>query len=369
MNGQITVTGANILRSPSVNTTSTGGNDNQGTIRIENGQQAFERDDIVVFDIRNLTIDSEVSGASRFSGIKVYENAAAFAAGIVKYTYTPQNPGQTANVQNDISGLGDGYVRFNANVLVSRDPGAPGFDQLIVAGGRDLLSELAVGPVRFDRNQDFDFDGDGMIDAGTIEEGNTLYAVGTGTPLMVCFAEGTPILTPRGYVPVEVLEVGDRVVTRDHGAQIITWTGSREVPGTGAMAPIRFAPGALGNIWAFRVSPNHRIVLSGPQADLISGETEVLVAAKQLVNETTIRPAPCEAVTYHHFLCSRHEIVNAAGCLVETLHPGVEALDMVGETGREEILALFPELRSGTTARLARAEATTAQAAAIVART
>ena len=363
MNGQIVVTGANVLRNPSVGTNSSGGNDGQGTIRIESGQPVFDSDDIVVFDVQNVTADGEVSGASGFTGIKVYENAAAFASGTPKFTYTPQNPGQTANVQSDLSGLGDGYVRFNANVLVSSDPGAPSFNQLIVAGGRDLVSEIAGGPVLFDRNQDFDFDGNGTIDAGTIEEGNNLYFTGTGT--IPCFAEGTPILTPHGYVPVEALAIGNRIVTRDHGAQPLVWVGARTFDGSGAMAPVRFAAGALGNTVAFRVSPNHRMLLCGAAAELLTGQAEGLVPAKHLVNDTTIRPDPCDAVTYHHFLFAGHEIVDAAGCLTESLHPGVEALNALDQAARDEVLALFPELaRSGATP-LARTSLTVAQAAAI----
>ncbi|MEL6587629.1 MAG: type I secretion protein, partial [Pseudomonadota bacterium] len=152
MDGQIIVTGANVLRNPAIGTNSSGGNDGQGTLRIENGQPVFAPDDIVVFDVANVTAAGEVSGASGFVGITVFEDAAAFAAGTPKFTYVPQNPGQQANVQSDLSGLGDGYVRFNANVLISRDPGAPNFNQLIVAGGRDLVSDIQDGPVLFDRN-------------------------------------------------------------------------------------------------------------------------------------------------------------------------------------------------------------------------
>ncbi|MEM7641589.1 MAG: Hint domain-containing protein [Pseudomonadota bacterium] len=363
MDGQIVVTGANILRNPAVNTRSGGGNDGQGTIRIQNGQQVFDSDDIVVFHVRNLTADGEVSGASGFTGITVFEDFAAFQAGTPKFTYTPQNPGQTANVQSDLSGLGDGYVRFNANVLRSSDPDAPNFNQLIVAGDRDLVSEIAQGPVMFDRNQDFDFDGDGTIAPGSIEDGNNLYAIGTGGPL-ICFAEGTPILTPSGAVPVQDLAPGDRVVTRDHGAQAIAWHGHRTVPGTGRFAPIRFAPGAIGNAAPLRVSPQHRVLLRGALTQLWVGHREVLVPAKHLVNDRTIRPDPCPSVTYHHLLFDGHEIVQAAGAWTESLHPGTVALDALGAAARDEVLTLFPELAVDTKKRLARAALSARQAAA-----
>lgn len=345
MNGQIIIAGANILLNPLVSTNSNGGNDGQGTLSIQAAEQAFDSDDIVVFDVQNVTENGEVSGDSGFFGITVFDNAADFAAGTPKFTYTPQNPGQTANVQNDLSGLGDGYVRFNAGVLQSDDPDAPLLRELFIAGGRDLIGELQNGPVLFDRNQDIDFNNDGEINPDPIEQGNNLYAVQTGQ--VICFAEGAPILTPDGYRPVESLEVGDRVITRDHGAQPIIWVGAREVSGLDKLAPIRFAPDAIGNTWAFRVSPNHRIMVKGAQAELFMGAPEVLVPAKHLVNDTTIRPAPCDAVTYHHFLFEGHEIVDVAGALSESLHPGTEALDMMGEEARAEILAIFPELEDG----------------------
>lgn len=356
MNGQIIVTGANILRNPAVNTNSNGGNDGQGTLRVQNGQQAFDADDIVVFDVLNLTADGEVSGASAFTGITVYEDLSAFQAGTAKFTYTPQNPGQTANVQNDISGLGDGYVRFNANVLRSSDPGAPNINQLFVAGGRDLLTEIAAGPIFFDRNQDFDFDGDGAIDPGTIEEGNNQYFAGTGSA--ICFVTGTLILTPNGAVPVERLHAGDRVITRDHGAQPIQWVGAQPIPPVRAAAPIRFDTGALDNDRPLLVSPNHRILLSGPDVALICDAPEVLIGAKKLVGAAGVSVARGDGLSYHHMLCAHHELIYADGALAETLHPGRQALRAMSDLG----LAV-PLSAARSASALVRPEATPAQAA------
>lgn len=354
MDGQIVVTGANILRDPAVNTNSSGGNDGQGTISIQSGQQVFETDDIVVFNVVDLTAESQVDGGSGFVGITVYDSAADYMNGIAKYSYTPMNPGQEASVQSDISGLGDGYVRFNANVLVSSDPSAPRFNQLIVAGGRDLVSEIASGPVRFDRNQDFDFDGDGTIDPGTIEEGDNLYATAQNTFTMVCFAEGTPILTPDGYRGVETLVAGDRVVTRDHGAQAIVWHGARQVAGVGAMAPIRFEAGAIGNRLPLYLSPQHRVLVSGARVMLDTGTDEALVAACHLVDDHRIRPAPRPTVTYHHLLCRMHEVLDAGGAFVESLHPGHQAMGVLDPEARSEIETLFPELAAGMPSPTAR---------------
>jgi hypothetical protein len=41
----------------------------------------------------------------------------------------------------------------------------------------------------------------------------------------ICFVTGTRIATPGGARPVETLAPGDLVMTRDHGAQPLLWTG------------------------------------------------------------------------------------------------------------------------------------------------
>ena len=165
-----------------------------------------------------------------------------------------------------------------------------------------------------------------------------------------CFIAGTRIRTADGARPVERLRVGDRVETRDHGPQVVRWTGARTVPGTGCFAPIRFAPGAVGNDRPLLVSPQHRILLTGWRAELLFGEDEVLAAAKHLVNGTTIRPAPVAAVTYVHLMFDRHEIVTAEGAPSESFHPGDFILAGDGEL-RAEILGLFPELAGRMPAR------------------
>ncbi len=160
-----------------------------------------------------------------------------------------------------------------------------------------------------------------------------------------CFAQGTLIATPQGGMPVDRLRAGDLVVTRDHGPQALRWVGSRRVAGQGRFAPIRFAPGALGNIRPLMVSPQHRMLISGWQAEMYFGEPEVLVAAKSLINGDTIVATPVAGVDYFHLLFDSHEIVYAEGIAAESLYPG-EAI-MTGDPAlRAEVLALFPELAS-----------------------
>ncbi|WP_323715557.1 Hint domain-containing protein [Paracoccus aminovorans] len=169
-----------------------------------------------------------------------------------------------------------------------------------------------------------------------------------------CFARGTLIETEHGAMPVEALEPGVKVLTRDHGLQALRWAGSR-VLGSKALdvspnlRPIRISAGALGQGLPLRdliVSPQHRILVRSKIAQKMFGCAEVLVAAKQLLQIEGIDIAQdLDTVEYFHLLFDRHEIVLSEGAETESLYTGAEALKSVGQAAREEIFALFPELR------------------------
>ena len=192
---------------------------------------------------------------------------------------------------------------------------------------------------------------DGRIDFnGTDMTGPTLTLTGvtggltTDQTNVVCFVRDTRIRTDRGDVAVQDLVPGDLVLTRDHGLQPIRWAGMARRVAIGALAPIEIAAGALGNDRSLRVSPQHRMLLTGWQAELMFGEPEVLVPAKALVNDRTIRRVEGGTVDYHHILFDRHEIVFAEGAPSESFHPGEQGWKALDAATRAEILALFPEL-------------------------
>ena len=158
-----------------------------------------------------------------------------------------------------------------------------------------------------------------------------------------CFTPGTLIETDRGPRAIETLEPGDLVMTRDNGLQPLLWMSSRTVPGRGPFAPVVFAPGAIGNPVELAVSPQHRMLITGWQAELFFGEDEVLVPAKHLVNGDTIRQVQTAEVTYIHLLLADHEIVMAGGVPSESYFLGHALRADQGGT-RAELQALFPEL-------------------------
>lgn len=166
-----------------------------------------------------------------------------------------------------------------------------------------------------------------------------------GTPPPVpCFVAGTLIDTASGPRAIETLRPGDLVRTLDHGLQPLRWIGTRTVSGMGHFAPVRIAAGAMGNNDDLQVSQQHRMLLRGWRAELMTGAAEVFVAAKHLVNGDTIRLDPAPTVTYAHIAFDAHEIVLSAGIPSESLFLGPVALDALGAAARGELLAIFPEL-------------------------
>ncbi len=152
-----------------------------------------------------------------------------------------------------------------------------------------------------------------------------------------CFVAGTAILTPDGEVPVEAVRPGDLVTTLDLGHQRVIWTGQRVVDAEGPAAPIRIAPMTFGNTRALLVSPQHRILLSSPTAELMFGEPEVLIAAKHLCDMPGVDPQPGGQVAYHHLLLDDHQILIAEGVPSESLLPGRQAINAFDD-GEEDLI-------------------------------
>jgi hypothetical protein len=134
-----------------------------------------------------------------------------------------------------------------------------------------------------------------------------------------CFAEGTRILTPDGEMPIEALQVGDRVITvRDDGAPTarIIWIGQRTLdpmrhPDPAAVWPVRIMAGAFGKgipEQDVRLSPHHAIYIDGELYEAVA-----LVNGVTIIQETQTR-----RISYHHIELEQHDIILAEGLPVET---------------------------------------------------
>lgn len=181
----------------------------------------------------------------------------------------------------------------------------------------------------------------------TLSNGRNFTYLNIENVEVACFTEGTLVRTPSGDRPIEDLKVGDLVETLDHGSQPIRWVGKRTVNGSGKNAPIRFAAGAVGNRRELRVSPQHRVLVSGWRCQLYFHALEMLCAAKHLCNRDTICREPCDTVNYIHIMFDKHEIVFCENAQLESFYAGEHILNADLDT-YQELIEVFPELAKGT---------------------
>lgn len=247
---------------------------------------------------------------------------------------------------NDFAEGGDGSDRFIVD--------GPG-NHTIVGGedadGRDIdvidLSGVNANVIRTG------------AESGTIEllddNGNVTHRIQySEIEQIICFTPGTRIATQTGEVAIEKLKVGDKVFTRDNGAQALRWVGRRDLTGHNLQTHPEFHPilirrGALGNDLPERdmlVSPQHRMLVTSELASLMFDEREVLVAAKHLTGLDGVDAVRANGVSYLHLLFDQHEVVLANGAWSESFQPGSGSLRGIGDDQRDEVLQLFPELQN-----------------------
>ena len=159
-----------------------------------------------------------------------------------------------------------------------------------------------------------------------------------------CFVAGTMIRTERGDMPVERLQVGQMVMTRDDGLQPIRWIGQRTLPAEGRMAPVQIARNTFGEHGTVMVSPLHRILVRNEHAELLFGSNEVLAAAQDLIDGRQIRQIEGGQVHYVHLLFDRHQVLWSEGLLSESFLPGPQTTHCFEEETVAEICHIFPEI-------------------------
>ncbi len=240
-----------------------------------------------------------------------------------------------------------GSAEEGAGDIADGGSGGDDFDTLDISGvGRFEIVDQTVDP-------------DGNSTSGTV---NFLDAGGaiTGSmkfreieEIIPCFTPGTVIATPKGERLVEHLQIGDRVITRDNGLQEIRWIGRRDLEGAELLQaphlkPVLIRAGSLGRGLPERdllVSPNHRVLMNNEKTALYFEDREVLAAAKHLTDLEGVDAVDTASVSYIHFMFDQHEVVLSNGAWTESFQPGEQTLDSMGGEQRDEIYALFPELR------------------------
>jgi len=293
----------------------------------------------------------------------------------------PVNAGEENTIKIGIADAGDGI--YDSNLLIAGDsvqtaliagddvievPGAEGtFDLLandvsntggtltitqinnqpVLAGDTIILPTGEAVTLNGDGTVTVEADGDYETNTFTYQveddDGNTDTAFVEMTTLP-CLVAGTLVETPNGPVAVEDLKPGDLVMTRDDGPQPVRWCGRAIRRASGIDAPVVIEAGALGDHARSELSPNHRVLMRSSGAELLFGEGEVLVKARDLVNGSTVHlRRDGGPVTYVHVMFDRHQIIRGNGLDSESYHPGRETIDSFDAETREEILRLMPD--------------------------
>ncbi|MEM9911828.1 MAG: Hint domain-containing protein [Pseudomonadota bacterium] len=232
----------------------------------------------------------------------------------------------------------DEYIQATYNGDSLDDPTGPGYDG---------FSSTAT---RVGDSEDFGNDQDGL----SIQRSAGGFVNDAGpTPGAdnVCFASGTCLKTPEGFVPIERLRAGDLVETADDGFRPIRWLFSRKVsvadlvanPG---LAPVRIDAGfptRRDESGALRVSRQHRLLVRGPIARRMFGANDILVPAKDLLGHEMVSVDDAlESFYYFHVLLDKHQILNANGVAAESLLLGPQALRAMSADAKAELAVLFP---------------------------
>jgi hypothetical protein len=170
---------------------------------------------------------------------------------------------------------------------------------------------------------------------------------------VICFTPDTRISTPDGARQIRSLKPGDLILTRDNGPQQVLWTGFRRMSGARLYAmphlrPIRFKKSAMG---LYRpdedllVLPQHRMLVKGAAAQALFNTPEVLVAAEDLINDSTIMvDHQLLDVTYVHILLEQHNVVWANGLETESFHPSNTAIETVDPAQLQGLKQILPQI-------------------------
>jgi len=166
-----------------------------------------------------------------------------------------------------------------------------------------------------------------------------------------CFTAQSQILTPNGWTQISDLSPGDRIVTADNGAQEIRWIGAERLAGVNLpnhLKPVLIPKDAFGEGRPFQdivVSPQHRFLIKRWDCQMLFGESEAFVAAKWLRSSRILNPL---VVEYWHVMLDQHEVIFANGLETESFFPGLGGLKSLDSRSQDEVLQLFPRLKSDT---------------------
>ncbi len=140
-------------------------------------------------------------------------------------------------------------------------------------------------------------------------------SVGGTIPSVACFLSGTHLLSGRGTIAVEAVNVGEHLAAKSGALRPVRWIGCHTVdclahsdPST--VRPVKVRASAFGSAVPVRdllLSPDHAVFVAG-----------VLIPIRCLINGMTIVQVAAERVTYWHVELPDHDVILAEGLPCES---------------------------------------------------
>lgn len=314
--------------------------------------------DLDTFEGNTLAENASVLVGSTFGGsgnalagdiVEFSAGTGGFSGGTSTAYDQDGSPSEAFRIDGGPNQIFDSAVVYNATIVYT--DGSTATVTAVVF--QDIAGNTYWAP-EFSANADQAAIGLGAISSLTLNSlaGNNFSGLAgereAANSFVTCFTPGAQICGAKGNTAVEDLVVGDKILTRDHGLQIIRWISRATRRATGSMVPVRIHAGALGRGLPARdlvVSQQHRMLLTSKIAQRMFGVSEVLVPAKKLLalpgvdlDETAF------FVTYIHLLLDRHEIIFAEGTATESLLTGPLTIEAIGADALAELEKVFPEL-------------------------
>jgi len=136
-------------------------------------------------------------------------------------------------------------------------------------------------------------------------------------------AGDTLVETSHGPRRIDRVQLGDEVLTAQHGLQPVRWIVKQELPAFGQYQPVRLRAPYLGLTRDITVSQHHHFRIGGTDAEYLFGTESVLVEARHLLNHpaaTLMRQGKTQ--TYYQLLLDHHDCVCLCGAWGESLFIG-----------------------------------------------
>jgi len=142
----------------------------------------------------------------------------------------------------------------------------------------------------------------------------------------------TPVATAKGVIPAGRLAPGDLVHTAGGDLKPVRNALHRTVPAIGHLAPVRLRAPYFGLTEDICLAPDHRLLITGADAEYLFGSDGVLVEARHLALMAGGRARrAASTVAYTQILLDGHDCLAAAGAWCETLYFGAETAALAKE--------------------------------------